>query len=51
MRACYIRTSFKTGYGLRRGGFVGPSIRKTTFCGFGIHKTGINAGKIYKKYK
>lgn len=51
MRGCYIRTGFKTGTGLRRGGFVGPSIRTRVRCGIGVRKKGINAGKLYTKYK
>ena len=53
MRMCgsYVRTGFKTGMGLRRGGFVAPSIRTRIPCGIGIRKSGLNIGKIYTKYR
>lgn len=53
MRRCgsYIRTGFKTGTGLRRGGVVGPSIRTRVRCGIGVRKSGRNIGKVYTKYR
>lgn len=51
MTGCYIRTGFKTGCGLRKGGFVGASAHPRVFCGYGIRKSGPKAGTIYKKYR
>lgn len=51
MRGAYIRTGFKTGTGLRKGGVVGCSIRKRIPSGIGVHKAGKNVGKIYTKYR
>jgi hypothetical protein len=51
MCGSYFRTGFKTGTGLRRGAIVGPSIRTRIPCGIGIRKSGLNAGKIYTKYR
>jgi hypothetical protein len=53
MRVCgaYVRTGVKTGWGLRKGGFVKPATTPRIKCGVGVRKTGKNAGKIYTKYK
>ena len=51
IRSGYIRTGFKTGCGLRRGGIVGPSIKPRIRVGIGVRKAGKNIGKTYYKYK
>lgn len=51
IRCAHVRTGFKTGCGLRKGGIVGPSIHPRIRYGIGVRKAGKNAGKTYYKYK